>query len=131
MRRAFLLGLLLLPGCAFIQTLGPQPAGQRFVVFFQPSQYELEPEASAVVNHAAAYALANPTKPVLVVGFADPNGSAEASADVSSLRAQNVVKGLVAAGVSQTAIKRRSFGAVPYTFDSQEGRRVEISVGDI
>jgi outer membrane protein OmpA-like peptidoglycan-associated protein len=125
MRRTFLLGLLLLTGaCALIE-----PAGQRFVVFFQPGGFALEDEAVPVVKAAAAYAASHAGKPVVVAGFADPNGTAEGSDSVSMLRAQNVVKALVENGVPAASITRRSFGSVPYTFDSQEGRRVEITVG--
>lgn len=126
MRRIFLLGLVLLSSaCAVIAP----PPGQRFVVFFQPGSFVLEDEAKPVVQAAASYAKANPVMPVIVAGFADPNGSAEGSAAVSQARAQNVVAALVAGGVPASAITRRSFGSVPYTFDSQEGRRVEITVG--
>jgi outer membrane protein OmpA-like peptidoglycan-associated protein len=125
MRRYFILASLLLAGgCALFP-----PDGQRFVVFFQPGMYEIEDEARPVVQAAASYARAHADQPVVVAGFADPNGTPEGSDAVSLLRAQNVVKGLVANGVPAASIKQRSFGSVPYTFDSQEGRRVEITVG--
>jgi len=129
MRRAFLMGLLLLTGaCAVIS---PPPAGQRFVVFFQPGQFTLGDDALPVVQAAATYSKGNTEKPVVVAGFADPNGSAVGSDKVSELRAQSVVKTLVADGVPAAVVTRRSFGAVPYTFDSQEGRRVEITIGTL
>ena len=127
MRRTFILGLLLLTGaCAM---MGPPPAGQRFVVFFQHGQFTLEDEAVPVIAHAVDYMKANPVMPVVVAGFADPSGTTAGSDRVSELRAQNVVKALIANGVPAASITRRSFGAVPYTFDSQEGRRVEMTVG--
>jgi len=127
MRRAFQLGLLFLLGaCALFE-----PGGQRFVVFFQPGQHDLEPAAEQVVTVASSYAIQHADMRVIVAGFADPNGATDANASLSSQRAQNVVKGLLLRGVPSGSIERRSFGAVPYTFDSQEGRRVEITIGTL
>ncbi len=125
MRHAILIGfLLLLSGCALFE-----PSSRRYVVFFQSSDSDLDAPAGQVVQAAAADALAHPDRPVVVSGYADPNGTTEANDSVSSLRSKTVTAALVADGVPPSRIARKSFGAVSYTLDSQEGRRVEINVG--
>ena len=126
MRRAIILALLLLPGaCAFFE-----PSGQRFVVFFPDSGITLDDSAAKqVVVNAAAYALDHPDRLIQVDGFADKNGTPEANADITRARVQNVIKGLTSNGVPVTRIARREVGAVAFTLDSQESRRVTIVVG--
>jgi outer membrane protein OmpA-like peptidoglycan-associated protein len=82
-----------------------------------------------VVQTAARYALNHTDQAVVVAGYADPNGTAEANASVSSERSSTVTKTLIANGVPESRITRKSLGAVSFTLDSQEARRVEITVG--
>ena len=126
MRRFIVLGLLLLTGaCAFFA-----PAGQRFVVFFQADAVTLdETAAKQVVVNAAAYALDHPDMLIQVDGFADKNGTPEANAEITRARVQNVIRGLTSNGVPITRIARREVGAVAFTLDSQESRRVTIVIG--
>ena len=126
MRRAILVALLLLPGaCAFFA-----PSGQRFVVFFQADAVTLDDTAAMQVTvNAAAYALDHPDMQIQVDGFADKNGTPDANAEVTRARVQNVIRGLTSNGVPATRIARREVGAVPFTLDSQESRRVTIVVG--
>jgi outer membrane protein OmpA-like peptidoglycan-associated protein len=126
MRRTILLALLLLPGaCAFFSA-----SGQRFVVFFQADAVTLDDTAARqVVVNAAAYALDNPDMLIQVDGFADKNGTPEANAEITRTRVQNVIRGLTSNAVPVTRIARREVGAVPFTLDSQESRRVTIVIG--
>jgi outer membrane protein OmpA-like peptidoglycan-associated protein len=126
MRRTLLLALLLLPGaCAFLGS-----SGQRFVVFFQADAVTIDSTAAQqVVVSAAAYALDHPDMPIRVDGFADKNGTPEANAEITRARVENVIRGLTSNGVLVTRIARREVGAVPFTLDSQESRRVTIVVG--
>jgi outer membrane protein OmpA-like peptidoglycan-associated protein len=126
MRRTLLLALLLLPGaCAFLGS-----SGQRFVVFFQADAVTIDSTAAQqVVVSAAAYALDHPDMPIRADGFADKNGTPEANAEITRARVENVIRGLTSNGVLVTRIARREVGAVPFTLDSQESRRVTIVVG--
>ncbi len=67
--------------------------------------------------------------PVTVSGFAAPDGSVQANKDISRLRAQVVIDTLVKDGVAPSRIQRHSIGAVDFTLDSQESRRVEVVLG--
>ena len=52
------------------------------------------------------------------------------NADFVRLRAQAVVDGLVANGVEASRIQSREVGSVKFQSESQESRRVEITVGN-
>ncbi len=126
MRRPLILALLLLTGaCVFFN-----PAGQRFVVFFQADAVELDNAAARqVVVQAAAYALDHPDMPIRVDGFADKNGTPAANAEITRARVRNAIKALTSNGVPVTRIARREVGEVAFTLDSQESRRVTIVIG--
>ena len=121
---SFCLLLFLLGACALVE-----PSGQRYVVFFKGSSATLEDSADAVVLAAAEWAKKHPGMPVVVASYADPYGSQKASADFTRLRAQVVVDGLISNGVPATRIQRNEIGSVNFQIDSQESRRVEITVG--
>jgi outer membrane protein OmpA-like peptidoglycan-associated protein len=130
MRRLAALGaILMVAGCAIAH--GPTPAanGQKYVIFFQPFSANLDDPALGALKAAAESALAHPTAPVTVAGFASTIGSAQANAALSQTRAQVVSDGLVSDGVPAGRIRRKALGEVDYTLDPIEGRRVEISVG--
>jgi peptidoglycan-associated lipoprotein len=125
MRRFFAVGLMLaLGGCAV-----GEGATSRYVVFYQQWSAQLDNSATAVVNGAAAFAMRHPTQPVIVVGYADPEGSPQANIDISRTRAQVVSDALVAQGVAPARIQRSARGTTSFTGTSQESRRVEIDVG--
>ncbi|CAH2599095.1 OmpA family protein [Rhodovastum atsumiense] len=125
MRRLFILGMLLALGaCSLFE-----PSGQRYVVFFQEFSAALDDPAKAVIASAADWAKAHPAAPVVVSGYADPEGSAQANKDISRTRAQVVADGLVAGGVTAQRITIRARGEVGYTMDAQESRRVTIVLG--
>ncbi len=65
----------------------------------------------------------------MVIGFADPVGSAQANIDVSRLRAQVVTDELTANGIDAGRIQRSARGATQFQLTAQESRRVEIVVG--
>ena len=125
MRRLFLLGgIALLAGCAH-----PEPDSQRFPIFFTSWSADLDPEAIGLIKQAADWATAHPNAPVLVSGFADPEGSPQANKDISRLRAQVVADQLVKDGIASGRISQTAFGTVAYSLDSMESRRVEIVIG--
>jgi len=119
--------LLALAGCAAPSlTASGQPL--RYPLYFQELSARLDSEGKQVVAEAAAYAAAHPFADVSVVGFAHPDVSPQASADISRTRAQVVVDELVANGVAPGRIRQGSMGATPYAFSALESRRVEINV---
>jgi outer membrane protein OmpA-like peptidoglycan-associated protein len=125
MRRLFSLGLLVsLGACALVE-----PTGQRYVVFFRGSSAQMDDSADGVLVGAADWAKKHPDMPVIVASYADPYGSQKANADFTRLRAQVVVDGLVADGVLASRVQRQDIGSVNFQSDSQESRRVEITIG--
>ncbi len=137
MRSLLALALVLcMSGTALAQmppapTAAPQenPAGRAFVVFFQEWSAALDAPALKVVADVAAIAKANPTQPVLVTGFADLTGSARANALISALRAEMVTDALTDSGISADRIRQDAVGPTGYALNSQESRRVTITVG--
>ena len=117
--------LFLLGACALFGS-----SGQRYVVFFGESSAQLDDAAKAVVVGAAGWANKHPNMPVVVASYADPYGSQKVNADFVHLRAQAVVDGLVTNGVTASRIQRREVGPVKFQSESQESRRVEITVGN-
>jgi outer membrane protein OmpA-like peptidoglycan-associated protein len=126
MRRLMLLGVLFaaLGACSLFD-----PPGQRYLVFFQEWSASLDDGGQAAVTAAAGWANQHPDAPVTVIGFADPEGSPQANRDLSRTRAQVVADQLATDGVAPARITVRSAGSVDYTMDSQESRRVIITLG--
>lgn len=96
-------------------------------IFFEAWSAFLEEPAQQALGQVATYIKANPRVPVLVVGYADPRGSAEANMILSRLRARVVADALIAAGVPTGRIRIIYRGATP-GFESLESRRVEVRV---
>ncbi len=125
MRRHFLLGVMfLVSGCALIA-----PSGQRFVIFFDALSVDIDKSGGETIAAAAAYARAHPDRAVSVAGFADPIGTAEANAQLTRERTESVVAELVKDGVPIEHIGRREVGEVPFALNSQESRRVTVTIG--
>ena len=125
MRRLLSVCLLLsLGACALFE-----PSGQRYVVFFRGSSAQMDASAEEVLVGAANWAKKHPDMPVIVASYADPYGSQQANADITRLRTQAVVEGLVDNGVLASRIARREIGSVNFQISAQESRRVEITVG--
>jgi outer membrane protein OmpA-like peptidoglycan-associated protein len=124
MRRLWILGLLLAIGaCA-----GPPPPTQVLVVYYQEWSADLDDSAQQIVKSAATWANSNPTLPVVVAGYADPEGSPQANRELSHVRAQRVADALIADGVPAQRVTVTAHGSVGFAMDSQESRRVTISL---
>jgi len=119
----------------FCFAIAPAPAAEppapapKFVVFFQEWSAKLDDAAVAVIGQAAASAKAHPGALAHVEGFADPTGSKKANALLTDLRAQVVMDQLQTDGVPVSRIVGRGHGSVRFALTSQEGRRVEITIG--
>ena len=117
-------GLLLMIGaCELLE-----PSGQRYVVYFQESSAQLMDSSRVVLTAAADRAKRHSNAAVVITSYADPYGSQQANAGITRLRGQTVYDELVADGVPPMRIARRETGSVNFQLDSQESRRVEISV---
>ena len=77
----------------------------------------------------AATAAKSGTKPVNVVGFADPTGSKKSNILMSQLRAQCVADLLHENGLAVDRIRLQGRGSVKFAINAQESRRVEIGTG--
>ena len=98
------------------------------VVFFTPFSADLDQEAKSVITEVAKDARANPSRTIVVKGYADSIGTPAANRTLSQLRAQVVADGLVSQGVSAGSIVQRPRG--PTAADPGiESRRVEITFG--
>ena len=126
--RCFLIAgaAIALVGCS--QQTGPS-VSRRYLIFFQQWSAQLDDSAKSTISAAANLAKNHKAEPITVVGYADPEGSPQANRDISRLRAQIIVDGLVAEGVAPDRIARRAAGSVDFSADSIESRRVEIDVG--
>jgi outer membrane protein OmpA-like peptidoglycan-associated protein len=121
----WVLGLLL----AISACVGPPPASQPLVVYYQQWSAALDDSAQAIVKSAATWANSHPTTPVAVIGYADPEGSPQSNRDLSHTRAQRVADALIADGVPAQRITVTAHGSVGFAMDAQESRRVTISLG--
>jgi outer membrane protein OmpA-like peptidoglycan-associated protein len=126
MRRLLVLSVLLLAGCS---GFGYPTGAPRYVVFFEPFSAQLDEAAQKVLAEAAAAAKKQSDAPVTVIGYADPEGSAQTNRDLSRTRAGVVADALIKDGVSGPRIRRRAMGSVDYSLDSLESRRVEVVLG--
>jgi len=122
---ALIAALLLLSAAAI--AAGPAP---HVVVFFGSWSAKLDDPAMKAIQGAADWAKQHPDKPLTVIGYASTVGGTQANDDLSKLRAQMVSDTLVADGVAAARIRRHAMGAVDYTLDPQETRRVEIALGE-
>ena len=119
---ALLLGLAA-AGCA-VQSSAPGPG---FLVFYTPFSANLDADASRIVGDAAKAALAEPSRQVYVLGYADSLGSTQANGTLTRLRAQVVRDALVAAGIPASRITLQPKGAQGGD-PGVESRRVEIEL---
>jgi outer membrane protein OmpA-like peptidoglycan-associated protein len=121
----WVLGLLLAIGaCAT-----PSPPPQRYAVYFQLWSTALDDSAKQVIASAATWANENPSLPVEVAGYADPEGSPQVNRDLSRTRAQMVADELTANRVAASRIAITGHGSIGFVMDSQESRRVVITLG--
>jgi outer membrane protein OmpA-like peptidoglycan-associated protein len=121
--RAVLPLVLLLAGCGLFS--GPE----HFVVYFGAGSNTLDAQGQQVIATVAEKARARPGTPVVVSGFATPEGTVAANLMLADSRAATVASGLIKAGVDAARIQRRAIGGVDFALDSIESRRVEITLG--
>ena len=127
MRRLAVAFSLLVPMLFTFAACGEHPASPSFVVFFSDFSSRLDAPAQGAVSAAAKWATVH-QGPVVVIGYADPNGSPAAAYDMSHARAQAVVDQLIRDGVAASRITKEARGSTDYTLSSQESRRVEIRI---
>ena len=127
----FLSLLVLTASPALAQQKGAQKkeGDQRlFLVFFKPWSADLSKTSLKSVQDAAAAAKAIPLSHVTVLGYADTEGSAKANLDLTKQRVNVVRDALVRAGYPKDDISVKAQGSVTPVGDSQESRRVEITI---
>ena len=113
---------------AVLSTGRAQAAGEALgVIYFTQWSALLDPAATGAVMQAKARIDAA-SGTVLVTGYADTTGSAEANDLLSKLRAQMVIDQLVADGVPANRLKRADKGATPDVGGLNESRRVVITM---
>ena len=125
MSRRLLLGAALLmgSGCMARYMVDAPP---KSVVFFTANSADLDDGAIQAIDHVAHDALANPSRTVLVEGYATSIGTPATNQTLSRLRAQIVADALAARGVGRQRIVIRPRG--PTDADPAfESRRVEVS----
>lgn len=127
---ASLPGLLLVALLAACGTLGIGAKQPQVVIFFQAFSADLDEAAKKSIGRAADWAKQHPDAPLLVIGYASSDGTAQGNKDIARLRAEIVSDTLIADGVAPVRIHRRALGAVDYRLDPQETRRVEIALGE-
>lgn len=115
------------PPAAAAAPAAPVDPNRALPIFFEAWSAYLEEPAQVALREVADRIKANPRIPVLVVGYADPRGSAEANMILSRLRARVVADALIANGVPARRIRILYRGATP-GFESLESRRVEVRV---
>ena len=103
------------------------PPGPSFLVFYTPFSANLDTEASRIVGEAAKAALAEPSRRVYVLGYADRVGSTESNRTLTRLRAEVVRDTLVTDGVPSGRITLQPKGAQGGD-PGVESRRVEIEL---
>lgn len=122
-RRFFLLGAFVLAACASPHDTTPT---QRYTVFFEPDSEAVNALSRGVVAQAASDTQGAAETRLVVVGFADRNGSAEANLALSRRRAEAVAKLLVDAGVPSDRVQPAGRGEELSATDPNYGRRVVI-----
>lgn len=99
-----------------------------YLLFFKPWSAELTPNNQKIIQTAAAKAKTMPQSQVTVLGYADMEGSSKANLDLTKNRVTAVKQALVRDGFPEDRITVKPFGSVKPIGDSQESRRVEITI---
>ena len=128
MRRLSALLLLTALGACAAPTPTPATQGMSYPVYFSPWSAGLGADALSALQHASDAAKAA-SGPILVSGYADTEGSAEANVLLSHLRAQVVKDQLVLDGVASARITVDANGGTKFAQNSLESRRVDVTVG--
>lgn len=80
-------------------------------VLFATGKAELTPESKNVLNKQVAWLKANPTKKIIVQGYADPRGTEAYNMQLGQKRADAVKDYLVRSGINPNRVSVVSFGA--------------------
>jgi outer membrane protein OmpA-like peptidoglycan-associated protein len=109
-------------------------SSNEYVVYFEQSNYELKPEATAELDKIAAWLRQNPTQKVRVIGHTDNVGNGLLNVALSEFRAKVTKSYLAAHGVPENQIDWRGVGGkypiVPNDNEEnkKKNRRVEVKV---
>ncbi len=103
-------------------------------IFFDVSQYELQPQSLAELDRVVKMLQENPSVNILISGHTDNTGDATANIRLSENRAKSVVTYLASRGISLQRLQAKGFGAMQPVADnsSEEGRlqnrRTELTI---
>ncbi|WP_424811768.1 OmpA family protein [Roseococcus sp. YIM B11640] len=100
--------------------------GQALPIFFEPWSANLDEPAQGALSAAADLAKQHPNVPILVTGYADPEGPRGANYALSRLRARRVADFLIEKGVPARRIRTMYRG--PQLDAGVESRRVMLTV---
>jgi peptidoglycan-associated lipoprotein len=79
-------------------------------IFFGFDQYQLTPEAQALLDHHAKYLASHPQRRLRLEGHADQRGGREYNLALGQKRADAVVRALMLLGVAERQVEAVSFG---------------------
>jgi hypothetical protein len=102
-------------------------ASPDFAVFFAQWSAMLDEDAQASIRAAAVWAEQNPTLPVLLAEYLDPDGP-QVMADLSRLRTQLIEERLAGFAVDRARIGRIRRGIDAASGMAQESQRVDIII---
>ncbi len=80
-------------------------------VLFATGKAELTPESKEVLDKQIAWLRANPTKKIIIQGYADPRGTEAYNMKLGQKRADTVKNYLVRSGINPNRVSVVSFGA--------------------
>ena len=121
--RFLMLGVLLVAACAAPRDMAPT---ERYTIFFEADSDTVNALGRGVVAQAASDAQGAPATRLVVVGFADRRGAAEANLALSQRRAEAVAKLLVEAGLPLARVSSAGRGEELVATEPTYGRRVVI-----
>jgi outer membrane protein OmpA-like peptidoglycan-associated protein len=100
-------------------------------VYFDTGKSDVTKDLSNAARGIKDYVGAHPGTTVVVAGYNDPTGNAEANAALSKRRAEEVSKALQATGISSASIKLVKPANTTGTGDTNaESRRVDVTVSE-
>lgn len=100
-------------------------------VYFDLAKSDVTKDLSSAASGIKDYVGAHPGSTVVVAGYNDPTGNAEANAALSKRRAEEVSKALQATGITAASIKLVKPANATGTGDTNaESRRVDVTVTD-
>ncbi|WP_428406902.1 OmpA family protein [Hyphococcus sp.] len=98
-----------------------------FTVYFDYDKSNLTPQASTLIQEAAARALENDIETVVVAGNTDTSGSSAYNQALSERRARAVRDGLIANGVAADRIRLEAFGETNLAKPTPDGVREPLN----